>query len=105
MTDLSYGLEDRAASISWFVGVWHDLGYESPPTPECKPIPPLGERSAQAIKGGHDAIKAIDSLSRQLFALRQQLASELHANEDALMARSALLGLKVDASPGLEVGQ
>jgi hypothetical protein len=85
--DLSHGLEEMASLISWYVGVWHDLGYENPPAPDCKPIPPLGERSAEAIKGAHDAVKEIDKLTRQLYRLRIQLQNELRQNEDALMAR------------------
>jgi len=85
--DLSHGLAELVDLINWHVGVWHDLGYENPPTPECKAIPPLGERSAAAIKGGHDAIEAIDQLTKQLYALRNQLVGELRQNEDALMAR------------------
>ncbi len=85
--DLSSGIEEMAGYINWLVGAWHDLGYENPPTPECKSIPQLGERSANAIKAGHDAIEEIDKLTRQLYALRAQLVSELHQNETALMAR------------------
>jgi hypothetical protein len=85
--DLSHGLEEQAALITWRVGAWHDLGYENPPTPECKPIPPLGERSAAAIKAGHKAIKAIDELVRQLYALRSQLVGELRQDEDVRAAR------------------
>jgi hypothetical protein len=85
--DLSLGLEELARLINWHVGVWHDLGYENPPTPECKPIPPLGERSAEAIKGAHAAIDDIDTLTLQLSALRQHLVSELRQNEDLLMSR------------------
>lgn len=85
--DLSHGLQEQAGLINWHVGVWHDLGYENPPTPDCKPIPPLGERSAKAIKGAHEAIEAIDQLTRQLFNLREQLVGELRQNEDLLMAR------------------
>jgi hypothetical protein len=85
--DLSRGLEEQASLIQWFVGVWHDLGYEDPPTPDCHPIPPLGKRDARAIKGAHQAIEEIDKLTRQLYALREQLVGELRQNEDALMAR------------------
>lgn len=90
-TDLSSGLEELAGLIYWYVGVWHDLGYENPPAPHCKPIPPLGERSAAAIKGGHDAVKAIDQMLRQLHGLRAQLVSELRENEDIVMERSRAL--------------
>jgi len=86
-TDLAHGIEEHARLINWYVGVWHDLGYETPPTRDCKAIPPLGERSAEAIKGAHAAIAAIDVLTRQLFALRAQLVGELRQNEDILMAR------------------
>jgi hypothetical protein len=85
--DLSHGIEEQAGLIHWFVGVWYDLGYETPPTPDCKPVPPLGQRSAEAIKGGHRAVMEIDELIRQLHALRLQLVSELRQNEDLLMAR------------------
>jgi hypothetical protein len=81
--DLSIGLKEQADLITWYVGVWHDLGYEVPPAPDCKTIPPLGERSAQAIKGGHDAIAAIDELTRQLNALRAQLVGELLQDSEA----------------------
>jgi hypothetical protein len=84
---MSLGIEEMAAYISWLVGAWHDLGYENPPAPECKPIPPLGERSAGAIRDGHKAVAEIDKLTRQLYAQRQQLVTELRQNEDALMAR------------------
>lgn len=56
---------------------WHDFGYENPPTPDCKSIPRLGERSAEAIKGVQAAIGSIDGLTRQLHALRARLVSEL----------------------------
>jgi hypothetical protein len=29
--DLSHGIEEQASLIQWFVGVWHDLGYQDPP--------------------------------------------------------------------------
>src|SRR5215469_16524168 len=85
--DLSYGLEEQAGLISWYVGVWHDLGYENPPTPDCHTIPPLGQRPAKAIKGGHDAIEEIDRLTQQLYRLREQLCGELRQDEDIRMAR------------------
>ena len=85
--DFSHGLEELAGLITFRVGAWHDFGYETPPTPECKPVPPLGERSAQAIKAGHEAIEAIDELTRQLYALREQLVSELRQNDDLTAER------------------
>jgi hypothetical protein len=80
--DLTDGLTEQAALIYWLVGVWHDLGYKDPPTPECKTIPPLGERPATAIKGGQDAVGAIDDLARQLYRLREQLVGELRQDSD-----------------------
>jgi hypothetical protein len=79
--------DDLAEGVTGLVGAWHDFGYETPPAPHCKPIPPLGERSADAIKAGHAAVKAIDELTRQLHALRGQLCAELRQDEDARMAR------------------
>jgi hypothetical protein len=80
--------EEAAGMIRWHVGVWQDLGYETPPGPGTyKLIPPLGERSAEAIKGAHAAIDEIDQLTRKLFTLREMLAGQLRQNEDALMAR------------------
>jgi hypothetical protein len=80
--DLSHGLVEMAELINFRVGAWHDFGYETPPAPDCKPIPPLGERSADAIKAGHAAIRDIDDLCRQLYALRAQLITELRRDED-----------------------
>jgi hypothetical protein len=85
--DFSHGIEELAGLICFRVGAWHDFGYEVPPTRECKPVPPLGERSAEAIKAGHEAIEAIDELTRQLWALRSQLVGELRQNADVLAAR------------------
>lgn len=86
--DLSAGLAEQAALIYWHVGVWHDLGYPEPlPGPGCHPIPPLGERPAGAIEGGHEAIKDIDALIRQLHELRGQLQRELREDEDLRAAR------------------
>jgi hypothetical protein len=77
-----HGIEELAGLINFRVGAWHDFGYEMPPTPECKPVPPLGERSAAAIKAGHEAVEAIDELARQLYRLREQLVGELRQDED-----------------------
>jgi hypothetical protein len=86
-TDFSHGIEELAGLINFRVGAWHDLGYETPPTPDCKPIPPLGERSAEAIQAGHAAIETIDELTRQLYALRSQLVDELRQDEDIRAGR------------------
>lgn len=86
--DFSAGLAEQAELIQWHVGVWRDLGYPEPlPSPDCNPIPPLGRRSAAAIEGGHEAIKDIDAMLRQLHALREQLAGELRQDEDIRAAR------------------
>jgi hypothetical protein len=85
---LSHGLEDLARPITFRTAAWPDFGYETPPTPDCQAIPPLGERSADAIKSGHAAIQAIDTLRRQLYLLRGRLAGELRQDEDQRMARA-----------------
>ena len=76
--DLSSVIDELAGLIS----AWQDFGYEMPPGPESKLIPPLGKRSAEAIKSGHAAIETIDELTRQLHALRSQLTAELRRDED-----------------------
>jgi hypothetical protein len=87
-TDLSYGLEEMVAIISFHVGAWHDFGYENPPAPNCKTIPPLGERSPDAVKAGHTAVQEIDLLTRRLYQLREQLVGELREDQDIVMART-----------------
>ena len=79
--DRSIGIAELADLINGLVGAWHDFGYEEPPAPECKQIPPLGHRSAAAITAGHDAIDQIDKLTRQLYRLREQLVGELQEDE------------------------
>lgn len=83
MADLSYGIEEQAATISGLVAAWHDFGYSDPPSPDCKTIPPLGERSAEAVKACREVIAGIDTLTRRLAALRDQLTSELQQDEEA----------------------
>jgi hypothetical protein len=53
----------------------------------CATIPPLGERSAAAIKAGHEAVRDIDALIARLHEVRARLVSELRADEDIRMAR------------------
>ncbi|HUY46095.1 MAG TPA: hypothetical protein VMV92_10275, partial [Streptosporangiaceae bacterium] len=77
------GIEEQAGLIYWHVGVWHDLGYADPPTPSCKPVPPLGERSPAAIEGAHKAIEEIGQLTRRLRGLREQLEGELRQDGEA----------------------
>ncbi|MCW2934863.1 MAG: hypothetical protein JWM19_5825 [Actinomycetia bacterium] len=81
------GLEELARLIHFRVGAWQDFGYEDPPAPDCKAVPPLGERSAEAIKSGHEAIGDIDQLIRQLYDVRSRLVSQLRRDEDIRMAR------------------
>jgi hypothetical protein len=81
------GIVQPAEALNWYIGVWNELGYANPPTPECKTIPPLGERSAEAIKGAHDAVRVIDEIIRELHAVRSQLSTELRTNEDELNRR------------------
>ena len=85
------GISEQADLLNFRIGAWHDFGYATPPAPDCKTIPPLGERSAEAIKAGHGAVEVIDEIIRELHVLRGQLAGELRANEDALMIRSGEL--------------
>jgi hypothetical protein len=80
-------LGELAALIHFRVGAWQDFGYENPPTPDCKAIPPLGERSAAAITAGHQAIRDIDYLIGRLHDVRQQLVTQLRQDEDIRMAR------------------
>lgn len=85
--DLSHGISELADLVNFQVGAWHDFGYETPPMPDCKPVPPLGERSAQAIRAGHEAVRAIDELTSQLYSLRSQLVGELRQDENIRAAR------------------
>jgi hypothetical protein len=89
--DFSHGLGELAGLINFQVGAWHDFGYETPPAPDCKPVPPLGERSAAAVKAGHEAVEAIDELTRQLYRLRDQLIGELRQDSDIRGARVAAM--------------
>lgn len=100
--DFAHGLEELAGLVNFQVGAWHDFGYETPPAPECKRIPPLGERSAEAIKAGHAAIKTIDELTRQLYALREHLVGELRQDSDV---RGARVDAMLAARPADAVGQ
>jgi hypothetical protein len=85
------GIEETASLLNLRIAEWHDFGYLTPPTPDCKTIPPLGERSAEAIKAAHGAIEVIDEIVRGLYRLRGQLITELRADED-------VRGRRVDAA-------
>jgi hypothetical protein len=80
-------LEEMAGLIHFRVGAWEEFGYADPPAPESAPIPPLGERSASAIKAGREAIEAIDQLIARLHEVRAQLVSERRRDEDIRAAR------------------
>jgi hypothetical protein len=77
------GIEETAGLLNLRIAERHDFGYATPPAPACKTIPPLGERSAEAIKAGHGAIEVIDEIVRDLHRLREQLVGELRADQDA----------------------
>ena len=87
VSDLSSGLEEQAGYITFLAGAWQDFGYENPPSPECKTVPPLGERSAEAVKSGHQAIGEIDELVRRLYVLRGRLVGELREDSDLRAVR------------------
>ena len=88
MTGMDTGdLEELARVVGFHVAAWHEFGYENPPTPESAAIPPLGERSATAIKAGHDAVKDIDRLMARLHEIRERLVGELRQDEDIRRAR------------------
>jgi len=77
-----------AEEIAGLIGAWEEFGYPPPlPAPDCAPIPALGDRRGPAITAGHEAIAAIDKLTRELHATRARLAGELRQNSDILMAR------------------
>lgn len=90
-------LADLAEAIVFEVGAWQDFGYENPPAPECATVPPLGERSANAIRSGHAAVADIDQLLAALYQLRAQLIGELRQDED-------IRGRRVDAELGIVRG-
>jgi len=75
------GIEETAGLLNLRIAEWHDFGYVTPPAPTCKTIPPLGKRSAEAIKAGHGAIEVIDEIVRDLHRLRDQLVGELRTDE------------------------
>ena len=81
------GLLERVEMINFLVGGWQAYGYENPPTSDCKAIPPIGERYADEVRAGHQAVDEIDQLTRDLYRLRDQLVTELRQNEDIAAAR------------------
>jgi hypothetical protein len=100
--DIAAGLAELAELISFRVAAWHDFGYQVPPAPECKAVPPLGERSAEAIGNGHGAIEAIDQLARQLHVLRGQLVNGLREDSDVRATRIDAMLAERGAAAGLD---
>ena len=78
-------LGELAGLIHFRVGAWAEFGYADPPSPECAAIPPLGQRSASAIRAGHEAVADIDALIARLHETRAQLVSELRRDSDIRM--------------------
>ena len=95
-------LEELAGLIHFRVGAWQDFGYENPPTPSSATIPPLGERSVNAIQAGHEALKGIDELIARLHRVRAQLADELRQDEN-IRAGRASAPPEAEAPPGRDV--
>jgi len=89
MSELDTGdLEELAGLVGFHIGAWQDFGYDkSQAWPGAATIPPLGERSANAIKAGHDAVEDIDRLIARLHQVRARLVSELRQDEDIRAAR------------------
>lgn len=88
MTDIDTNdLEELAGLVRFHVGAWQDFGYANPPTPESATIPPLGDRSANAITAGHEAVKDIDRLIARLHEVRGQLVTELRQDSDIRATR------------------
>jgi hypothetical protein len=79
-------LEDLVGLIGVRVGAWNHFGYADPQDGQAA-IPPLGERSAEAIRAGHGAVENIDEILRELHALRGQLIGEMRADDDARAVR------------------
>lgn len=82
-------LLDDAGLLGVRVGAWNHFGYAAPADGQAA-IPPLGERSADAVRAGHGAIEVIDEITRDLYRLRDQLIIELRTDED-------VRGRRVDA--------
>ena len=80
------GIEDATGLLAVRIGAWNHFGYAAPESGQAA-IPPLGERSAEAIKAGHGAIEVIDEIVRELHSLRDVLIIELRTDEDVRAVR------------------
>lgn len=81
------GVDELAGVLNVRIGAWNHFGYVNPPAPNCKTIPPLGERSAAAIKAGHGAVEVVDEIIRELYDVRAQLVDELRDDADKRAVR------------------
>ncbi len=84
-------LEDLVHMVCFHVGAWEEFGYRGPVTPGCKTIPELGNRSADAVKGGHEAIRDVDALLARLHEVRAELVTQLRQDSDIRGARAAAM--------------
>lgn len=80
------GIDDQAGVLAVRVGGWNHFGYASP-EPGQAGIPPLGERSAEAIRASRGAIDMIDEIVRNLYDLRAQLIDERRTDSEVRMER------------------
>ena len=86
-------LGELAGLIHFRIGAWQDFGYAEPPSPDCATIPPLGQRSARAVKAGYEAVRDIDQLIARLREVRAELAGELHQDSDIRMSHAITVDL------------
>lgn len=77
---------NRVGLLGVHVGAWNHFGSADPQDGQA-PIPPLGQRSADAIKARREAVRVIDEIIRDLHGLRAQLVSERRQDEDISAAR------------------
>jgi hypothetical protein len=73
-------LLELAELLGGQVGAWNHMQYPDQ-------VPAAGQHSAEAITAGHDAVRVIDEMIRDLHALRGQLVAELRADDDANLRR------------------
>lgn len=93
---------DDLTQIAGLVGAWNHFGCVDP-TPKCVAIPPLGERSGEAARSGHDAVEAIDRLTRNLHGLRSLLVNELGKSADMALRRAEETIARIKSGPPAEL--